>query len=524
MINQRTVIHSLNKRRLPFAALILALLLMATIPPRAESQTRSSRVGSNATSASRDTRSQDGHLMRRIGFGPTAAELELIARIGNYRYLIQQLSPDNIDDSAMQVHLDALQPDRDDPMGYIFFPQRWYLRMVYSRRQLQEKMTLFWHEHFATSVNKAGMLPIMLAVQEEMMRRNALGDFRQMLIQITIDPAMLIWLDNNENNGRGAKPPNENYARELLQLFALGADQLNLDGTVKRDAQGRALPAYTESDVREIARALTGWFVYYDESEKVFKSGFNPEWHDSGSKTILGRGIAGRSGSDGAREVEDVVDALMAQPTMAPFIAKIMIWKFATQTPSPQYVARVARTFAATNGDIRSTMFSLLIDREFWSERVMRSQPKTPIEQFAGALRALEATTQGRRLLEYGFVTRHLVHYPPTVFGFYPPGEKEKLLAADTVLMRDNFALALVFADPRAETRIDLPLLADKYSLDGRPEEVVDKLSDLLMQAPLEARTRERIVKFLTGVGDTRDDGLKTALWLMLSSPDYQRN
>jgi uncharacterized protein (DUF1800 family) len=396
--------------------------------------------------------------------------------------------------------------------------------MVYSRRQLQEKMTLFWHEHFATSVNKAGMLPIMLAVQEEMMRRNALGDFRQMLIQITIDPAMLIWLDNNENNGRGAKPPNENYARELLQLFALGADQLNLDGTVKRDAQGRALPAYTESDVREIARALTGWFVYYDESEKVFKSGFNPEWHDSGSKTILGRGIAGRSGSDGAREVEDVVDALMAQPTMAPFIAKIMIWKFATQTPSPQYVARVARTFAATNGDIRSTMFSLLIDREFWSERVMRSQPKTPIEQFAGALRALEATTQGRRLLEYGFVTRHLVHYPPTVFGFYPPGEKEKLLAADTVLMRDNFALALVFADPRAETRIDLPLLADKYSLDGRPEEVVDKLSDLLMQAPLEARTRERIVKFLTGVGDTRDDGLKTALWLMLSSPDYQRN
>jgi len=524
MLNPQTVIYPLKKRRMPFVTLIFALALIAAIPPRAEVQTRSSPAGLNSTSASGDTRSQDGHLMRRIGFGPTAAELDLIARIGNYRYLIQQLSPENIDDSAMQVHLDLLQPDSNDPMGYIFFPQRWYLRMVYSRRQLQEKMTLFWHEHFATSVNKAGMLPIMLAVQEEMMRRNGLGNFRQMLIRITIDPAMLIWLDNHENNGRGAKPPNENYARELLQLFAIGVDQLNLDGTVKRDAQGRAISAYTENDVKEVARALTGWFVYYDEREKIFKPGFNPEWHDSGAKTFLGRSLAGRSGFDGAREVEDVVDVLMAQPTMAPFMAKIMIWKFATQSPSPRYVARVARTFAATNGDIRSTMFSLLVDREFWSERVVRSQPKTPIEQFAGALRALEATTQGRRLLEFGFVARHLVHYPPTVFGFYPPGEKEKLLAADTVLMRDNFALALLFAEPRAETRIDLPLLVNKYGLDGKPEEMVDKLSDLLMQAPLESRTRERIVKFLADIGNTRDDGLKIALWLMLSSPDYQRN
>jgi hypothetical protein len=87
-----------------------------------------------------------------------------------------------------------------------------------------------------------------------------------------------------------------------------------------------------------------------------------------------------------------------------------------------------------------------------------------------------------------------------------------------------GFALSLVFAEPRAETRIDLPLLINKYRLDGEPEEVVDKLSDLLMQAPLESRTRERIVKFLADIGNTRDDGLRIALWLMLSSPDYQRN
>jgi uncharacterized protein (DUF1800 family) len=502
-------------------AFALALMLLIGLPLPARAQDRANRA---EVAAAIDSRSQDGHLMRRIGFGPTAADLDLLASIGNHRYLAQQLYPENIDDSAMMTRLNALRPDPDDQMGYIFFPQRWCFRMVHSKRQLQEKMTLFWHEHFATSVNKAGMLPVMMAVQEEMMRRTALGSFRQMLIQMSVDPAMLVWLDNNGNNGRGAKPPNENYARELLQLFALGADQLNIDGTVKRDAAGRPLPAYTERDIKEIARALTGWFVYFDEQEKIFKSGFNPELHDGGAKTFLGSRIAGRIGPDGAREVEDVVDVLMAQPSMAPFIAKIMIWKFATQTPSPRYVERVARAFANSRGDIRSTMFSLLIDREFWSDQVIRSQPKTPLEQFAGVIRAVESNTDGKALVYWGYAARHLVYFPPTVFSFYPPGQKEALLAADTVLMRDNFALALLFTPPPQEGWIDFPALVNKHRIGGTHEEIVDKLSNLLMQSRLESRTRARIVKFLNDIGDTRYDVLKIAAWLVISSPDYQRN
>lgn len=481
-------------------------------------------VGSQADAQSRNSRLQDGHLMRRIGFGPSPAELELIGRIGNYRYIAQQLSPETIDDSAMQARLDLLKPEQGDEMGYVFYPQRWYFRMIHSKRQLLEKTTLLWHEHFATSIDKAGMVPQMLGRQEETLRRNALGGFRQMLIEITKDPAMLIWLDNNENNGRGAKPPNENYARELLQLFALGTDQLNVDGSIKRDAQGRALPAYTERDIKELARALTGWQVYYDEKEKQFFSNFNPLLHDGGDKMVLGRRIAGRTGVDGAREVEDAVDILMAQPTMAPFIAKILIWKFATETPSPRYVARVARTFAATGGDIRATFFTLLVDREFWRAEVIRSQPKTPIEHLAGVLRALESRTQGKVMVEFGYVTRHLVFYPPTVFGFYPPGEKRRLLQTDLVLMRDNFALALLFAEPGNESWMDLPALFRKYNIRGTPAEIVDKLSDLLIQAPLETRTRARIIQFISDFGESNDDVLKVAMWLMLSTPDYQRN
>lgn len=471
-----------------------------------------------------NTRLQDGHLLRRIGFGPTPAELELIGRIGNYRYMVQQLAPETVEDDALAARLAAMKPAAGDEMGYVFFPQRWYVRMIYSKRQLLEKMTLVWHEHFATSVAKAGMTPLMMAVQEETMRGNALGSFRRMLAAITVDPAMLIWLDNNENNGRGAKPPNENYARELLQLFTLGVNELNLNGTIRRDAQGRPVPAYTENDIKEVARALTGWHVKYDETAKLFVPAFNADWHDGGAKTILGRRITGRPGMDGAREVEDVVDILMAQPTMAPFMAKMLIQKFATQTPTPRYVERVARTFASTGGDLRAVMFTLLVDREFWRPDVMRSQPKSPIEHLAGILRGFDAESQGRLMVEFGFATRHLVYYPPSVFSFYPPGEKEKLLATDLVLMRDNAALVLLFTDPGNDSWVNLNSYFTKHKIRSTPEGMIDDMSGMLMQAPLEPRARARILKLIDDYGGMTPDVIKIALWLMISTPDYQRN
>ncbi|MDX2029735.1 MAG: DUF1800 domain-containing protein [Blastocatellia bacterium] len=470
------------------------------------------------------TRLQDGHLLRRIGFGPTPAELELLGRIGSYRYLAQQLAPETVDDSAVTARLAAMRPAAGDEMGYVFFPQRWYVRMIYSKRQLLEKMTLTWHEHFATSVAKAGMTPLMMAVQEETMRRNALGSFRQMLMAITVDPAMLIWLDNNENNGRGAKAPNENYARELLQLFTLGVNELNPDGTIRRDAQGRPMPAYAERDIKEVARALTGWYVKYDETTKLFVPAFNPDWHDGGAKTILGRRISGRLGADGAREVEEVVEILMAQPTMAPFIARMLIQKFATQTPTPRYVERVARTFAATGGDLRATMFTLLVDREFWRPETMRSQPKSPIEHLAGILRGFEAESQGRLMVEFGFATRHLVYYPPSVFSFYPPGEKEALLATDLVLMRDNAALVLLFTDPGNDSWVNLNSYFNRHKIRATPEGMIDDMSELLMQAPLEPQARARILKLINDYGEMSPDVIKIALWLLISTPDYQRN
>jgi hypothetical protein len=175
--------------------------------------------------------------------------------------------------------------------------------MLFSKRQLLEKMTLTWHEHFATSIDKAGMVPQMMAVQEELLRRNALGDFRRMLIEISKDPAMLIWLDNNQNNGRGTKPPSENYARELMQLFSLGTVELDMDGSIKRDALGKPIPAYTERDVKELARALTGWVVYYDDQAKQYLS-YHFNFHSARPTGWLGRALDGAT----AKEVPPGLD------------------------------------------------------------------------------------------------------------------------------------------------------------------------------------------------------------------------
>ena len=195
-----------------------------------------------------------------------------------------------------------------------------------------------------------------------------------------------------------------------------------------------------------------------------------------------------------------------------------------TQTPSARYVERVAQAFAASGGDLRATMFALLTDREFWAAETMRSQPKTPIEHLVGILRGLEAESQGKLPVDFGFVMRQVAYYPPTVFSFYPPGEKEKLLATDTVLMRDNAGLVLLFTGPGNDSWVNLDALFTRNQVRTTLPELVDDLSRLLLQAPLEAQARARIVKLLSDYGETNRTVVRIAVWLLLCSPDYQRN
>src|SRR5215212_8349438 len=199
------------------------------------------------------------HLLRRAGFSPSAAELDAAVAKGRDALLEDLLHPEAVPDPA-EAGFPTSSIDYARPQSLRFW---WLARMFATARPLQEKLTLFWHGHLTSGLSRVNQLRFTMIAQNEFLRANALGSFHDLVLGISKDPAMIQWLDNNTN--RKGKP-NENYARELLELFTLGRDR-----------------GYTEQDIREAARAFTGWF----QRDGVFR--FNAGEHDTGEKTIFGK-------------------------------------------------------------------------------------------------------------------------------------------------------------------------------------------------------------------------------------------
>ncbi|MBV9359637.1 MAG: DUF1800 domain-containing protein, partial [Chloroflexi bacterium] len=228
------------------------------------------------------------HLLRRAGFGYTRAELDQYTALGFDATLERLLSPEQVDDSATDQVAPPFALDPTDQSTRRQLEQAklwWFNRMLTTRRPLREKMALFWHGHFATANSKVNNPPLMLQ-QIQLFRDNGMGSFETLLQQVTRDPAMLIWLDNRENRKAA---PNENYAREVMELFTVG------------------LGNYSEDDVHEGARAFTGYSL-----DRAFTSIFRPAAHDDGQKTFLGQ--------TGNFDANDVLGILVRQPATARFI------------------------------------------------------------------------------------------------------------------------------------------------------------------------------------------------------------
>lgn len=520
-----------SSARTAFAIALVVLPLTLTAPARAGGDPQPT-ARAVLTAVRDQQRLLAGHLLRRLGFGPSRRDMHEVLRLGNAAYIEEQLNPQTIDDRLGERRFHPPPQPTDD--GDVW-QLRWLTRMAYSRRQLLEKMTLIWHEHFAVSNGKVGAFTLMRDY-EQLLRDHALGNFRDLLIAITRDNAMLFYLDNAYNNGQAYDddenliPPNENYARELMQLFSLGVNRLNMDGSLVLGGDGKPLPAYTEDDVKEVARAVTGWEPHYpdsssdeDPTEVIPAADFDMYTHDPNAKTILGETIPADSVS-GAFDIERVVEILMHQPTMAPFIAKTLIVKLATETPTPGYIARVAGVFESTNGDIRSVVRAIVTDSEFTSAAVLRSQYKEPIEHVVGAVRGLNAGGFGQTMYYWTMLTGQLVYYPPTVFSFYRPGQKGSLVNAAYVATRDAASdmLANGYTDDYFDASWDARDMIRRQRLGGRPSLAVDLLARDLLAAPLDTATRQIVLDYIGPRVD--EQKLRGAAWLILCSPPYQVN
>jgi uncharacterized protein (DUF1800 family) len=320
------------------------------------------------------------HLLNRAGFGGTPTEVQKLVSLGPEQAVSSlvdvEKNPDPTTDPTW-AHPDPGRAERRRAIRNATGDQRqqmqkqeqmmlrddmlelrgWWLdRMAKGPRPFQEKMVLFWHGHFATSFEKVRD-PYYMWRQNELFRRLATGNWLELLTEVGEDPAMLVWLDQAQSR---KEHPNENFAREVMELFALGVGH------------------YTEKDITEAARALTGWSL--DQDSQQFK--YRPFIHDNGDKTILGK--------TGNMDGDDFIGQIVAQPQAAVYITAKLWNFFAGEMPSPELSEALADLFRANGNNFKPLMRTILTCEEFYSPSVIRNQVKSPVQWLVGSVRMLE--------------------------------------------------------------------------------------------------------------------------------------
>ena len=433
------------------------------------------------------------HLMRRAGFGASRDELEERAAKGYEATVEELLDPEAhgippFNEGILYRHLHGFR----NPGNPLHMQSNWMYRMINSPWPLVEKVTLFWHHVFATGYSKVDNGNQMLH-QIATFRKCGMGNYRDILMELSTDPAMIFWLDNNENHKHA---PNENWGRELLELFSMG--------------QGN----YTEEDVKECARAFTGWTVSNKLPRNpygrfLWEFVYDEDDHDDTEKTFLGQ--------RGRFNGEDIIDIVIRQPATARFMARHLYNFFVAdevQVPSWQDVAPrdpaainiIGDAFITSGYDMRSTLRVLFNSDFFKDESVWYAKVKSPAELIAGTMRlvgdlqypkpgltqlAEECNFQGQALLD-----------PPSVEGWHTGGE---WIDSGALLRRINFAADQMVKQDLPGIQSIIDRMSQRGELDA--EGLVDGCLDLMGPVQVEGATREELIDHVSKSEPTNGNG-----------------
>ncbi len=475
------------------------------------------------------------HLLRRAAFGASAVDLQTysgMSRAALISYLVDyEGRPDDVD--ARIGRPDHVQVSTQ----YLFTPdiriedarQRWLFRMIHSKRPLQEKMSLFWHNHFATSYGKlAGQISSVQATkmmalkagvlrgpqgQIELFRQYALGNFRELLLQVARDPAMLIWLDGQSNV---KALPQENFAREVMELFTLGVGN------------------YTEADVRAAARVFTGWNLgeneghSYDDPNGYYEFLFNPEEHDTSEKTFTfpvyangSRTIPARSESGGMQDGIDLLNALATHPATARRLAS-RFWRFfiseLTQ-PDPAFLDATAAVYLQNNTEIRPVIRHILNSSWFNDPSYRFTRYSWPAEFVVRAIKEVGWQNYSLDQVLDPLANMGMQLYEPPNVGGWPGGAA--WVSTATMMTRSNFAATL--ASNQRE------FLAVAMRPNGRtPQSLLTAMLDRVRPAPLDQGPQRALEAYVAAEENwsgqdyqlqTRASGLAR---LLVGSSEYQ--
>ena len=455
------------------------------------------------------------HLMRRAGFGATREELDALAEKGYEAAVEELLDPPDTewlgDDIVRRFDLEA--------SGMINAPgssRNWVYRMITTNAPLLDKMALFWHGIFATGVPKV-INGRVLYDQINTFRRHGMDSFDSILVRLARDPAMIVWLDNQENHGHAI---NENWARELLELFSMGVGN------------------YTEDDIKECARAFTGWTIGNTEYMMVrsqrdsdwpygriaYHFDYRPEDHDDGEKTFLGH----RGNFNG----EDIIDIICQQESTARFISRHLYHYFVADEPpvpawpytpprDPDAIDALVNAYFESGYEIRSVLRALFNSDFFKSRDVMYKKVKGPAEFLVSVLRMTGEFDMPRRDMipryrQTVWMGQELSN-PPSVEGWH---EGVEWIDTGTLIERINFA-SEQFGDP---DKPGVKAMIGRIFRDGvddmSPEQLVDRCLDEMGAFSVDDETRDVLIRFIEA--DRSRENVENLLRLSASTREFQ--
>jgi len=441
--------------------------------------------------------------LQRLTFGPRVDERARFQEIGLQAWIEEQLAVESIGDFGCDIRLSPFKTlqmaaneieavsnqlfenyDREQAPDEL--RQATLLRQIYSKRQLYELVAEFWSDHFNIYAEKGDCFYLKTVDDREVIRRHALGSFRDLVWASAHSPAMLVYLDNQANH-KGA--PNENYARELMELHTLGVDG-----------------GYSQQDVMELARCLTGWNVkeHFWLGDFVFQK----DLHDSGTKNVLGMSLV----NAGIKEAEQVIESLVGHESAARFIALKLTRRFIADEPPAEIIEKATVAFLNTHGDIKSVLRVVLLD----GLALAHPKYKRPANFVLSALRMLNAETDAAAL------HAHLLRMGQPYFGWpTPDGYPDHSAAWQGNLMpRWQFAFELI-RDEINGTQTGLKTLMEA-SLAASLEDQVDAVSSLLLGAPLAETGRDELIATVQSAGASEEETLHVLAAGILASPAFQ--
>ncbi len=485
--------------------------------------------------------------LQQTTFGPTPNLISQVQASGLQGYLTSQL--------AAPVTLVPNPVQGETGLGTV--QNRFYVVNIYAPDQLRQRVAFALSEIFVVGGNTVND-PTAYTAWLHMLQNDAFTNYRQIMYDATVSPAMGQWL-NMVDNGRpknSTEHANENYARELMQLFTLGTSMINQDGSTQMDGSGNPIPTYSQAQVQEFALAYTGWT--FPATPGTPSSTYNPPYwvgnmtpvdsnHDMTAKQLLTySGAAGGgllpAGQGAVQDLNGALDNIFNHPNIAPFVSRQLIQHLVTSNPSGAYITRVANVFdnngQGVRGDMKAVITAILMD----PEARRGDDPSTavatdghlqePILYMTGILRAFGATTDGQNLAYYGSDMGQNALCSPSVFNFFAPtyvipqttmyGPEFQILTTATSLIRVNWVNSFVFNSIGSTTTVDFSGYASQAS---NPTTLLGNLNTLMLHGTMSSDMQTAILAAMQAVPAGSKQSMQqaqTAIYLIATSSQYQ--